>query len=151
MINTMAKKPLKYGIIDPCYKSRFFMELANAGVWTNQSGKFAIRSSNVAALAASGSTELVGWAQVHAHTVASTGTFADIFNDANARFVIGVTGTYANTMRGKTCDLDTTTNIQTANVAASSTDVIVVYDGNATLALAEVGLNPLKMFVTGVA
>ena len=152
LLTNLIVKPLKYGILnDTDLLSRFTMPLKASEVFGNQSGKFVKLDTGEAAVAVAGSTELIGWANTHGHTV-GTGESAEIYNDIRAHFLIGSTSDddAAATDRGKTCDLEVNTNVQTANTDASSTDVIVIYDFNATLNLVEVGLNPLKMFATGV-
>lgn len=150
-ISTMIKKPMKYGILnDTDLLGRYTHVLKVSEVFNNLSGKFVSRdAAGLADVSIAGDTEILGWANTHAHTVAA-GESVEIYNDIRARFLVPVSGTYAQTMRGKTCDLVVAANIQSANVAASATDVICVYDGDATLAIAEVGLNPLKMYITGV-
>ena len=152
MLSTLAVKPLKYGILnDTDLLSRFTMPLKASEVFNNQSGKFVARDTASADVAVAGDTEILGWANTHAHTV-GTGESAEIYNDIRGRFLIGSTSDddAAAADRGKTCDLEVVSNVQTANTNASTTDVIVIYDFEATLNLVEVGLNPLKMFATGV-
>lgn len=152
MVSTWRVDEVKYGPInDTDDMARFMKTLKASTVFKNKSGKFIINSSGDADIAVAGSTELQGYAITYDHTVSASVTeYADIIHGFGTHFVLPASGTYADTMRGLTCDLLVSSNIQKANVAASTTDVIVIYDGNATLGLVEVGLNPLKMYVTGV-
>jgi hypothetical protein len=162
MLSTMKKKPIKYGLLnDPGTVSKYVHTLKAAEVFYQQSGRFVARDgagSNDVAVA--GDTQLEGWAETFAHlTPASTGAITIptggidslIICDFNARFIMGCTGTYADSLRGKTCDLEIVSSRQYANENASATDVLVIYDGNADLSIVEVGLAPAKMFATGVA
>ena len=151
MLSTIQVKPLKYGILnDTDLLSRFTMPLKASEIFGNQSGKFVARDTASADVAVAGDTEILGWANTHAHTV-GTGESAEIYNDIRGRFLIPTTDTdFLTSMRGKTCDLKITSDVQYADLDASTTDVIVIYDGDATLDIAEVGLNPIKMFATVV-
>lgn len=153
MLDTILVKPLKYGILnDTDMLSRFKMPLVATEVFANQSGKFVARSTASASLAVTATTELLGYANTHAHTV-GTGEVAEIYNDIRMHVVIPSTDTdFLTSMRGKTCDIKCAgvTSVQYADLDASSTDILVIYDGDATLDIVEVGLNPLKMFTTGV-
>ena len=152
MIDTIIVKPLKYGILnDTDMLSRFKMPLKASEVFGNQSGKFAALDTGEAKLAVTASTELIGWVNTHAHTV-GTGEKAELYNDIRGHFLMPSTDTdFLTSMRGKTCDIKCTAGAtQYADLDASSTDVLVIYDGDAVLDIVEVGLNPLKMFATGV-
>ena len=153
MLDTILVKPLKYGILnDTDMLSRFKMPLVAAEEFKNQSGKFVTRSTASASLAVTATTELLGYANTHAHVVVA-GDVAEIYNDIRMRVVMPSTDTdFLVAMRGKTCDIKASgvTATQFADLDASTTDILVIYDGDAVLDIVEVGLNPLKMFTTGV-
>ena len=161
MISTLAKKPLKYGLLnDPAAMNKYVHTLKAAEVFYHQGGKFVARDAGGSNdLAIAGDTQLEGWAETFDNlvpsvagviTIPSGGVNGLIVCDLNAHFVMACSGTYTDALRGKTCDLEIVASKQLANEDASSTDVIVIYDGNATLSLVEVGLAPAKMFATGV-
>ena len=153
MLDTILVKPLKYGALNEAMAlASFKMPLTAAEAFANQSGKFVKIAAGAASLAVTASTELVGWANTHAHTV-GTGEIAEIYNDLRAHFLMPSTDTdFLASMRGKTCDIKCAgvTSVQYADLDGSTNDQLVIYDGDATLDIVEVGLNPLKMFVTGV-
>ena len=152
MLDTILVKPLKYGILnDADMLSRFKMPILVDTIFLNQSGKFVVRSTASVDQAVTASTELLGWLNTHAHTVAA-GEVGEVYNDIRGRFLMPSTDTdFLTSMRGKTCDIKSTIDLtQYADLDASATDVLVVYDGDAVLDIVEVGLNPLKMFATGV-
>jgi len=68
--------------------------------------------------------------------------------DLDAVFEIPIdTGTWADTMRGETCDLAVTSNVQGVNLSASSTDVIQLIDKGTTNAAGTVVSVLAKLYV----
>ena len=163
MIHEMVAKPLLYGLLsggDGRFKGRL---KASQGFYT-QSGKFVSRDTSAGYfdVAAAADTQIMGWAlvpSINAVTTwsaaglwtshASNAEYVDIINDLNARFLMPVSGTITEAMIGLTGDIAISTR-QYLNVGAHSTEVLVCYDFNATLSLAEVGLNPVRMHTLGV-
>jgi len=163
----MQKKPLIYGILNEaaCPARIPNCRLVASSVFKAQSGKFVSRDTSAGFFdpAAAADTQIQGWAVVPSsyagakydsdgvYTVhASLIERVEVVNDINARFLIPSDGAPTEAMKGVTCDLSVASSVIKGNIAASSTDVIVIYDFNATLLLLEVGLNPIKMYTLGV-
>lgn len=168
MINNFTVKPMNYGVLnDACSLARIpNCRLVASEIFKAQSGKFVSRDTTAGYFDVSiaADTQIQGWAVVPSayagatysasgvYTVhASTVEVVEVINDINGRFLMPCTGTPTIAKKGLTCDIEVNSNVQAANEDASSTDVIVIYDFNATLLLVEVGLNPAKMFTLGVA
>ncbi len=128
--------------------------MAASQVIVNASGKFVKRTAAGTAtvtMAGDGDTELIG----HLETEADSSTAAEwrnCVNDLTAVFRIPVnSGTYARTMKGKACDLSISSNIQGAQLDASSEDTIIIVDGDEVNNLwVDVMLNPVKIGSVGV-
>lgn len=122
------------------------------------SGKFVYRTGSTTStvtLADSTHTELMGHLEIEEFTVDSTdGTeVRKCVNDLTAVFRIPIlrSGTYADHMKGKTCDLLISDGVQGAAIDSSSTDVVTIVDGDLeSNAWVDVQLNPTKMII-GVA
>lgn len=159
----MKVAPLNYGAL---YEGvgRFMGRLKASQTFYLKSGKFVSRDTSAGYfdVSAAGDTQIMGWALVPSIQAASGWTqaglwtssssaaeYVDIINDVNARFLMPVSGTPTEAMIGLTCDISIST-YQYCNVAAHSTEVIVLYDYEATLGLCEVGLNPVKMHTLGI-
>lgn len=156
MINTLTRKPLKYGVLSDGAVAGARMPtcvLKPSEVFKDQSGNFVKPDgTDDFAVAGSGDALLTGWAVTHDHTVdASVEERAEIVTDFNARFLMPADGAVTEAKKGLTCDLIVSANIQQADVGESNEDVIVIYDINVALQLVEVGLNPAKMWASGVA
>ena len=166
MLSTWTKKPINYGILNDAYSPEVMpnCRLKAGEIFKTQSGKFVSKDTGTGHFDASvaADTEIQGYAKIPSrftltgwvngvYTVhASIEEYVDVIRDINARFCVPATGTFSDAKKGKTCDIDVTSNVQSAAIDLSSTDVLVIYELNSTLSLAEVGLNPLKMFITGV-
>lgn len=164
MIRNMQVKPLLYGVLNGDCGGRFMGRLKASQTFYVQSGKFVSRDTSAGYfdVAAAADTQIMGWALVPSIQSASGWTqaglwtghathaeYVDIINDINARFLMPVSGTPLEADVGRSADISIST-YQYCNVDASSTEVLVVYDFNATLSLVEVGLNPVKMHTLGV-
>lgn len=127
-------------------------------VISNASGRF-VRGDDSGRLeiAPDGEVEIVGWVEAAAQTCSSTegGTQVLFFPTPTILGVIFripiIAGTYATTMRNKTCDIAVSSNIQGAKLDASGEDNIIIVDGDAVNnAWVDVCLNPAKCGTTGV-
>lgn len=110
--------------------------LAASQVITAKSGLFVnLDGSGDAVRSADGANEIFGYAEFDgiARTTSSTAgaEVANVIIDPSAVFRIPVlAGTYAATMRGKTCDIKVTSNVQGADLATADDDVFVIVDGD---------------------
>ena len=150
----MADEQLKYGWLRGGQQGDVYPSGASE-VFKAQSGRFvSADASNRIEVAIAGDTELLGHAETHDHTTSATEGAESIFviNDLTAVFRIPVNGgTWAATMRGKTCDISVASSIQGADLAASGEDVIVLLNGDlVNNNYVDCQLNPLKMYVVGV-
>ena len=105
-------------------------------VFSNASGKFVTNdASGRAEVAADGTATLWGHMECEAFTASAT-EGADVRNmivDPSAVFRIPVnSGTYAITMLGEVCDLSVSSNIQGAQLDASSEDTVRIVGGEVT-------------------
>lgn len=128
--------------------------LAASQTILNASGKFVKRTADdtdTVTLAADGTTELVGHLECEA--IASTvGTEKrKVVRDLTAVFRIPINaGTYTHLMKGKTCDLSISSNVQGAQLNASTEDTLIVVNGDlVNNAWVDVMLNPAKMASVG--
>jgi hypothetical protein len=164
MIRNMVVAPLNYGVLNECCGGRFMGRLKASQTFYQKSGKFVSRDTSAGYfdVTAAADTQIMGWANVPSIQSAtgwtqaglwtgsaSVAEYVDIFNDINARFLMPSSGTPLEADVGRAADIAIST-YQQCNVDASSTEVLVVYDFNATLSLVEVGLNPVKMHTLGV-
>lgn len=163
MISTWTKKPLNYGMLGPSGYAPLSipnMLLKPAEVFHAQSGKFVKwDGTDDVAVAGSGDTQLVGWADVQGVTGSVDGYTVpastkphrcEVFRDINARFVVPSDAAITDAVKGLTCDLIVTSEIQYADIGESNEDVIIILDTNAALQLAEVALSPIKLYTAGV-
>ncbi|SRR3990167_2184162 len=151
----MSNEQLKYGHIRGG-REGFMVPIGASEVFGNQSGKFVKPdASNRAEVAVDGSTILLGFLDPCEAFTASATEGADkrwCINDVTGVFRIPVnSGTYAETMKGKTCDLSVSSSVQGAQLDASSEDTIVIVGGDlVNNNFVEVMLNPNKLHATGV-
>ena len=147
---------LKYGCINPEGKASIIGSMGASEVIKAASGRFVKQDgSGYLEIAADGDTELYGFVEISEQTCSATegSTKANCIVDANAQFKIPVdSGTYVITMRGKTCDLAVSNDIQGAQLDASAEDTLIIHDGDlVNNAWVIVSLNPNKLGATRVA
>ena len=125
----MAKTP--YGIVNatqdivhefPVGASEVFKR--NGGGWVKED------SSGRIEMAGATSTNIIGHIEWRSDLTASSTEGADkVAVNLDVAGIVAsmpISGTYAATMRGKTCDIIVTSSVQYANVAASSIDVLEI-------------------------
>lgn len=124
---------LKYGQVRGCHAS-VPVPLAASQVFKARSGRFVyLDGSGNAVICAAGANVIFGHAEESERTSSSTAAaeVANVIVDPSAIFRVPViTGTYVATMRGKTCDIGVSSNVQGADLAASTDDVLIVVDGD---------------------
>jgi hypothetical protein len=118
------------------------------------SGKFVKRTGNgtdTVTMAGDGHTEILGHMEVEAIATTLGTEKRKVVCDLTAVFRIPViTGTYTHLMKGKTCDLVISSNVQGADLTQTSEDTIIVVDGDlVNSAWVDVMLNPNKMHAVG--
>lgn len=118
------------------------------------SGKFVKRTGNgtdTVTLAGDADGELLGHLEVEAIATTLGTEKRKVVCDLTGVFRIPInSGTYNHLMKGKTCDLSISSNVQGAQLDASAEDTLVIVDGDAVNNnWVDVMLNPLKMYVIG--
>ena len=87
-------------------------------------------------IAGASATNIIGHAMINADFTASStegGDVVPVNMDLNAVYELPIdSGTWADTMRGETCDLAVTSDIQGVDLTASSTDVVRLIDKGTT-------------------
>lgn len=147
-------KQLKYGHIRGGH-SGYVTPIGASEVIKAKSGRFMKSDgSGRAEVAVDGSTELIGFLECEEFTASAT-EGADkrwLINDLTAVFRIPVSaGTYVKAMKGKTCDLAVSSDIQGAKLDGSGEDTIIIVGGDdVNNRWVDVMLNPAKMGATGV-
>lgn len=120
----------------------------------NQSGKFVfIHTDGLVTLNIDGSTKILGWAQEYARTpTVSTPVTGGINVALDAVYRIPInSGTLTAIMFGQTCDISVSSNVQGAQLNASSEDTLLIVGGDVTSnRWVDVMVNPLKSYATGV-
>ncbi len=120
-------------------KSGFALPMAASEIISAQGGNFVKKDgSGYGTQAGDGDSNLAGWVDSGSMTTSSTAgdTILWCIDDVTARFLIPYrydgstyTATWAETLRGKRCDLIVVSDVQYANLTTSSEDVIIAYDG----------------------
>lgn len=133
----------------------YFGVLAASQTIVAASGKFVKRTAAGTAtltMAGDGDTELMGHVEVEAITTTDGTEKRKVVNDLTAVFRIPInSGTYARTMKSKTCDLSISSNVQGAQLDASAEDTIIIVEGDEVNNLwVDVMLNPAKVGSVGV-
>lgn len=125
----MSKKQLKYGqIYGGCVAVPVAM--AASQVISAASGKFVYMNAGAATLNVDGSASIFGFLEAHAHTPA-TGAYLNAVIDLSAVFRIPVnSGTYVIGMQGDYCDISVSSNIQGAQLDASTENTLIIVDGD---------------------
>lgn len=122
-----------------------------------QSGRFVKEdASGRLEIAGDGNAALAGWVEAAAQTCSATegGTVVNLIPAANCPAVFRIpvnSGTFTAAMRGKSCDLSVSSNVQGAQLDASTEDTIIIVDGDlVNNAYVDVMINPAKISPTGV-
>ena len=101
-------------------------------VVANQSGKFVYMASAGTCTLCTGDAAIFGWAQERARTpTLNDKVTVNVARDAVYRVPL-ITGTYAATMIGETCDLTVSASVQGVDVSASTYDQVVIVGGDVT-------------------
>lgn len=156
----MAQQSTEYGrrkghdhnLFDfPVGASEVFKKAGGAFVRTDGSGRVEI--------AIAGDTEVIGYALLNEDLTASsteggTRVMVDMSYESVYEVVIN-TGTWADTMRGKDCDLSVVSSVQGVDLTASGEDVVQLIDKGTTNAAGTVvsvlcKLNPRTIVHRGV-
>lgn len=151
----MAPKDLKYGYL---YGPRVHVPVPAAAsqAFKNLSGKFIkLDASERADIADSGDPALFGWAEIGQVTTSSTaGQDTLTVNIAfDAVYRIPADAAVTADLRGKTCDLIVTSDIQMADIGESNEDVIqiiAVTQDDIDNQTVQVRLRPAATYVSGV-
>ena len=122
--------------------------MAASQVLSAQSGKFVYMNAGAATLNVDGTATVFGFLEAHAHTPA-TGAVLNCIIDLTGIFRIPVnSGTFVIGMVGDLCDISIASDIQGAQLAASTEDTLIVVGGSAAVYV-DVMMNPSK-FGTGL-
>lgn len=119
------------------------------------SGRFVtLDASGRGEISTAASTKIFGWVEGPEETLGATEgeTKYNCIHDSTAVFRIPIiSGTYTDALRGKTCDLAVSSDIQGAAVGTSARDIIRIVDGNAAEGWVDVCMVASAMDVAGVA
>lgn len=126
-------KQLKYGQIRGGEEG-FEVKVATSQYIAAAGGKFVKRTGTNTAtvtLATASDTDILGHIEVQELNSSNGTEVVKCVNDPTAVFRVPVSGgTYALTMRGKTCDLKTTAGVQGAALNSSSYDQLIIVNGD---------------------
>jgi len=143
-------KQLKYGQIQGG-EIGYEHILAASQTLVAASGKFMSRTADGTdtVTLADSSTELLGHMEVEAIATTLGTEKRKIISDITAVFRIPITsGTYSHLMKGKTCDVTVSANVQGAALDDTTNDTIVIINGDlVNQNWVDVMLNPNKMHV----
>ena len=119
--------------------------MAAAQVISARSGKFVYMNAGAATLNVDGTTSIFGFLESHAHTP-TVGDYLNCIIDLTAVFRIPVNaGTYVVGMIGDYCDISISSNIQGAQLNASTEDTLIIVGGDAdNNYYVDVMMNPAK-------
>lgn len=146
-------KEVKHGYL---YGPRVIIQawpIAASQVFNNSGGKFVkLDGSDRVDIADSGDTQIEGWAETGAWTASATAEADSVGVDVSELSVYRIKADADPAgVRGETCDLIVTSDVQYADIGESNEDVIVVLDLDTTADTVNVRMNPLKMYAAGVA
>jgi hypothetical protein len=119
------------------------------------SGKFVKRAGNgtdTVTIAGDGDAEILGHLECEAIATTLGTEKRKVVCDLTGVFRIPVnSGTYTHLMKGKTCDLSISSNIQGAQLDASAEDTVIVVNGDlVNNEWVDVMINPVKIGAVGV-
>ena len=119
-------------------------------VFKKKGGGFVIEdASGRVEIATAAATNIIGAALLFEDLTASAtegGTTVQVDLDLSGIYELPVSGTYLATMRGKTCDIIITSNVQYANVAATAIDILEIVDAGFTNAAGTITTVLVKLF-----
>lgn len=147
----LGSKPIVYGYVAGVGHRQIIghVPLAASVAFKNNGGKFVTinATNNRAALSVAGDTVVHGWADVGEFTSNSTAgrDLIPIDISKESKYWIPASVAVTRAIVGETCDIVVTAGgIQQANVAASSTDVLYIWDVDITnqLVLVSIATDP---------
>jgi len=155
----MANKTAKF---DYVFGSRLIIGPVPIGaseVFKNTGGKFVwFDTSRRIEVAGSGNNPdsgayIFGWALAPAYTASSTegGDSCMVDVSTNSVYRIPADAAVLATMRGKVCDLVTTSNVQYADVGEANEDYLIIVDVDIKNQWVYVRMNPAHIYVTDIA
>mgnify|MGYP001570767045 CR=1 FL=1 len=133
----MAQQSTEYGRRKGLDHNRFTFPGGASEVFKQAGGGF-LRTdgSGRVEIAVAGDTELIGGALLNADLTASAtegGTVVEVDMSYESVYEVPInTGTWADTMRGKDCDLSVVSSIQGVDLTASGEDVVQLIDKGTT-------------------
>lgn len=133
----MAQQSIVYGRRKGHDHNRFTFPVGASEVFKLAGGAF-VRTdgSGRIEIAVAGDTEIIGYALLNADQTASAtegATKAEVDMSYDSVYEIPInTGTWADTMRGKDCDLSVASSIQGVDLTASGEDVVQLIDKGTT-------------------
>ena len=147
-------KQMKYGWIGGG-KVSVQIEMGASEVIKAASGRFITLDANGRGeIAGDGDAAIFGFVEAPEETTSTTegGTKYNCIIDPTAKFRIPVdSGTYVASMRGESCDLAVSSDIQGVQLDATAEDTIILIDGDVDdNDYVDVMMNPNKMGATGV-
>ena len=156
----MAQQSTEYGRRKGHDYNRFTFPVGASEVFKKAGSSFLIEDgSGRVEIAEAGELNLIGAALLNEDLTASAtegATKVEVDMSYESVYEIPIrTGTWADTMRGKTCDLVVSSSIQGVDLTASGEDVIILIDKGTTNAAGTVvsvlgKLNPRTIVQTGV-
>lgn len=140
----MSYRDLKYGQIAGGHIA-VPVAIAASQTITARSGKFVYMNAGAATLNVDGSTTVFGFLEAAAGSP-STGDLFNCIIDLTAVFRIPVNaGTYVIGMVGDSCDISISSNVQGAQLNASTEDTLIIVGGDAVNNYyVDVMMNPAK-------
>lgn len=147
----MAQNNLEYGIRSGLRRDLVFAYPIGASeVFKKKGGAFVKDDSSGRMEIATTQTTIIGHALFNEDFTASStegGTKLPINVDTGAIYEVPInTGTWADTMRGKTCDLSVSSSIQGVDLTASAVDIVELVDKGYTNAAGTVVSVLVKLF-----
>jgi len=146
-------KQLKYGQIRGGKEGYDHIVAASQTILA-ASGKFVKRTADgtdTVTLAADATAEVIGHLECEAIATTLGTEVRKVVNDPTAVYRIPInSGTYTHLMKGKTCDISVSSNIQGAQLDASVENTLVIVNGDlVNNAWVDVMINPNTMHAVG--
>ena len=148
----MAAQNLQYGIRTPGYEQNFSYPVGASEVFKKKGGGYVTEDSSgrVETSQIATATTILGYALLNEDFTASStegGSVVTVNVDLDCIYELPInSGTYAATMRGKTCDFSISSNMQGAALGASSVDTLEIVDKGYTNAAGTVVSVLVKLF-----
>lgn len=122
-------KELKYGQIKGGEVSTSVI-MTTGQTFRANSAAFVYMNAGLGVIADDGQDQILGHAETDAHTTVA-GEKVKVVVDPTAVYRIPiVAGTYVEAMKGDTCDIIVTSNIQGADLTAADDDIFLIIDGD---------------------